>query len=59
MEWGFPTKVPSKRDPAVTVTPELQSFIGSAPDSDRYGNVSEVVRAALRLLEERETDHLR
>ncbi|MEJ0072393.1 MAG: type II toxin-antitoxin system ParD family antitoxin [Pseudomonadota bacterium] len=38
----------------VHLTPELERFTRDCVDSGRYNNVSEVVRAALRLLEERE-----
>lgn len=39
----------------VAVVPELQSLIGYVSDPGRYGDVSEVVRAASRLVNERET----
>lgn len=38
----------------VSLTPELESFIRERVDSGRYQSSSEVVREALRLLEERE-----
>ena len=38
----------------VSVTPELRSFIRERLKSGHYGNASEVVRAGLRLLIERD-----
>jgi antitoxin ParD1/3/4 len=42
----------------VNLTPELESFINSRVETGLYANASEVMRAALRLLEreEREQD---
>jgi len=40
--------------PNVSLTPELEGFAESCVASGRYGNVSEVMRAALRLLEQQE-----
>ena len=36
----------------VSLTPELEKFVSSKVDSGRYTSASEVVREALRLLEE-------
>jgi antitoxin ParD1/3/4 len=38
----------------VHLSPELERFARECVDSGRYNNMSEVVRAALRLLQERE-----
>jgi len=38
----------------VSLTPSLEHFARSCVESGRYNNVSEVVRSALRLLQERE-----
>ena len=38
----------------VSLTPALERFTQSCVEAGRYNNVSEVVRAALRLLQERE-----
>ena len=44
----------------VSLTPELEAMIRQQVDSGRYNNASEVVREALRLLEEQErVQHLR
>lgn len=44
----------------VSLTPQLETMIRERVASGRYNNASEVVREALRLLEEREQlDHLR
>ena len=44
----------------VSLTPQLEAMIRQRVESGRYNNASEVVREALRLLEERERiDHLR
>jgi antitoxin ParD1/3/4 len=40
----------------VSLTPELRAFVQERLKSGRYGNASEVVRAALRLLGEHEPD---
>lgn len=40
--------------PNVSLTPELEGFAERCVASGRYGNVSEVMRAALRLLQEQE-----
>jgi antitoxin ParD1/3/4 len=39
----------------VHLTPELEQFAQSSVRSGRYNNVSEVVRAALRMLQDAET----
>jgi len=38
----------------ISLTPELEKFISSKVESGRYHSASEVVREALRLLEERD-----
>lgn len=38
----------------VSLTPELDKFVASKAESGRYASASEVVREALRLLEEHE-----
>lgn len=38
----------------VSLTPELEKFVSSKVESGRYNSASEVVREALRLLEEHE-----
>jgi antitoxin ParD1/3/4 len=38
----------------VSLTPELEEFVGAKVSSGRYNSASEVVREALRLLEERD-----
>jgi len=40
----------------VNLTPELDSFIASRVEKGRYANASEVMRAALRLLERDERE---
>lgn len=40
----------------VTITPQQDEFVESALISGRYGNVSEVFRAGLRLLEREEQE---
>ena len=40
----------------VTLTPQLEELIQQKVASGRYGNASEVVREALRLLEERDQE---
>jgi len=40
--------------PNVSLTPELERFAEQCVRSGRYGNVSEVARAGLRLLQEAE-----
>ena len=42
------------RNPSVSLTEHQQRFVASLVESGRYHGVSEVVRAGLRLLEERE-----
>ena len=39
----------------VSLTPELEQFVSAKVDSGRYNSASEVVREALRLLEEHES----
>ena len=39
----------------VSLTPELERLVSRRVASGRYGSASEVVREALRLLEERES----
>jgi antitoxin ParD1/3/4 len=39
----------------VSLTPELEQFVSAKVESGRYNSASEVVREALRLLEEHDT----
>jgi antitoxin ParD1/3/4 len=39
----------------VSLTPELEKFVSAKVESGRYNSASEVVREALRLLEERDS----
>lgn len=41
----------------VNLTPELDSFISTRVETGLYSNASEVMRAALRLLERDEREH--
>ena len=45
------------RNPSVSLSGHQQEFVESLVNSGRYQGVSEVVRAGLRLLEEREDRH--
>jgi antitoxin ParD1/3/4 len=40
----------------ISLTPELEQFIESAINRGRYSSTSELIRAALRLLEKREME---
>lgn len=42
---------------SVALSPHFESFIHQQVDSGRYNNVSEVVRAGLRLLEDQQLQH--
>ncbi len=42
------------RNPSVSLTEHQQAFVAGLVESGRYHGVSEVMRAGLRLLEERE-----
>jgi putative addiction module CopG family antidote len=44
--------MPSKSSLNVSLTPELTAFIAAKINSGRYRSASEVVRAALRLLDD-------
>jgi len=46
--------VPSRDSLNVSLTPELAAYIGDRVKSGRYRSASEVVRAALRLLQREE-----
>lgn len=45
------------RTTSVTIGEQLDSFVSQLIDSGRYGSVSEVIRSALRLLEQQETNN--
>lgn len=46
--------MPIRKCVTISISPELQAVAEHLLASGRYGNFSEVVRAALRLLDERE-----
>lgn len=46
----------TRRTMSVSISPELLAFAEGLRASGRYGNFSEVVRTALRQMEERELD---
>lgn len=45
-----------RKSVSISLSPELQGVVERMLASGRYGNFSEVVRAALRLLDERELE---
>ena len=42
------------RTTSVTIGPQLDNFVSKLIESGRYGSTSEVMRSALRLLEQQE-----
>lgn len=42
---------------SVALSPHFENFVRQMVDSGRFNNVSEVVRAGLRLLESQEAEH--
>ena len=48
--------MPVRRSVSISLSPELQGVAERLLATGRYGNVSDVMRTALRLLEERELD---
>lgn len=48
----IPGKVGKEAPMNVSLTPELEQFVSAKVESGRYNSASEVVREALRLLEE-------
>lgn len=46
--------MPNRKSRNVSLTPELEALVDAKVASGRYRSASEVVRAALRLLDERE-----
>lgn len=48
--------MPSRKTRNVSLTPEIEAFIDGRVASGRFRSASEVVRAALRLLEEEERE---
>jgi len=46
--------VPIRRSVSISLSPELQAVAEGLLATGRYGNISDVMRTALRLLEERE-----
>ena len=49
--------MPSKSTLNVSLTPELTAFIAAKVGTGRYQSASEVVREALRLLEQQDRRH--
>jgi antitoxin ParD1/3/4 len=50
--------MPSRKTMNVSLTPELERYVAERVASGRYRSASEVVRAALRLLEKDEREGL-
>ena len=46
------------RTTSVTIGPQLDNFVSKLIESGRYGSTSEVMRSALRLLEQQEKKYL-
>ena len=52
--YGCMSSMPIRKTRNVSLTPEMEAFIDGRVSSGRFRSASEVVRAALRLLEEDE-----
>jgi antitoxin ParD1/3/4 len=48
--------MPVRKTMNVSLTPEMEAFVANGVASGRYRTLSEVVRAALRLLQEQERE---